>query len=149
MWRPATPSDDDRIVDLSLALYTEDPSPQPVSAVQTRRTLQVLRAEPFRGRAVVLELDGRVEGYALLISFWSNEFGGEVCDIDEIYVESAHRSQGHARRLFDELARGGLWPGRPVALGLEVTPANTRARALYERLGFTGSNIGLRRRLLG
>ena len=29
-----------------------------------------------------------------------------------------------------------LWPGIPVAMELEVSPKNRRARALYERLGF-------------
>jgi hypothetical protein len=44
------------------------------------------------------------------------------------------------------LQRGSeLWPERPVALELEVSPANTRARALYDRLGFvTKHNTTLR-----
>jgi hypothetical protein len=41
--------------------------------------------------------------------------------------------------------RGELWPELPVALELEVSPANVRARALYDRLGFvTKHNTTLR-----
>jgi ribosomal protein S18 acetylase RimI-like enzyme len=96
-----------------------------------------LRHEPTRGSAVVLEIDDAIEGYALLISYWSNELGGEIVVIDELYVRPAARQQGHARRLLDLLKRPNqLRPGRVAALELEVTPSNERAAALYLRAGF-------------
>jgi GNAT superfamily N-acetyltransferase len=111
-----------------------------------RRTLAVLRAEPWRGRATVLELDGRAIGYALLIPFWSNELGGEVCDVDELFVAREHRSQGHGRSLFEAIERGEVWPSPAVALALGTTPGNAAARRLYERLGFTAAGISMVRR---
>lgn len=147
MWRPADSGDDEAIVEMCLALTREDPWPEPVAAAQVRRTLAALRAEPGRGRAVVAAVDGQIAGYALLIAFWSNEFGGEVCIVDEVYVRPAHRARGIGRALFDELHAGAtLWPGPAVAIGLEVTPGNARARAWYQRLGFSGSNTVLHRR---
>ena len=147
MWRPATAADDDAIVRSSLALFTEDPSPEPVDDAQVRRTLVALRAEPLRGRAVVLEIDGVVVGHAFLISFWSNELGGDVCTIDELYVGPSARGDGHASALLGALARGQLYPDA-VALQLEVTPNNARALRLYQRLGFAGKNVGLRKRVV-
>jgi GNAT superfamily N-acetyltransferase len=95
------------------------------------------RAEPVRGRALVLDDEGQPGRYAFLVSFWSNELGGEVCTIDELYVVPALRSQGHSTALVASLQSGSeLWPGRPVWLELEVSPLNPRARMLYERLGF-------------
>jgi GNAT superfamily N-acetyltransferase len=103
-----------------------------------------LRRAPVRGRALVLELDGRVRGYALLVSFWSNELGGEVCTIDELYVEPEHRGSGHATRLLRCLsARSAPWLESIVALALEATPGNVRARRFYERLGFRGANVAM------
>jgi ribosomal protein S18 acetylase RimI-like enzyme len=137
MWRIATKSDNDAIVALSRALYIEDPAVAPVPDSNTLATLAALRAEPARGKAVVLELDSVVAGYAFLISFWSNELGGEVCVIDELYVQAAHRRRGHARALFRQLQTGSaLWTPRPVALELEVTPQNERAAGLYAHVGF-------------
>jgi ribosomal protein S18 acetylase RimI-like enzyme len=145
-WRAARPEDDARVVRLGLALYEEDPSPDPVGSDHFERTLAAFRDAPWRGAALVLELGGEIVGYALLVSFWSNELGGEVCDIDELYVAPEARGRGHDSKLLDALAAGStLWPGRAVALALEVTPDNRRARALYERLGFAGKNVGLRR----
>jgi len=148
MWRLATAADDLAVLEMFRALYREDPSPDPVPDEQLLRTLRSLRDEPVRGRAIVLERDGARAGYALLISFWSNELGGEVVNIDELYVAADHRGRGAGTELVSQLARGDLWGRVPVAIDLEVTPDNHRARALYERLGFVvAKNTVMRRRL--
>lgn len=138
MWRVARPQDDERIIAMSLALYREDPGVVSVSAEQVARTLATLRREPARGRAVVCEPGGHVVGYALLISFWSNEYGGAICDVDELFVEPEQRNRGNGSMLFEAIERGGLWPEPIVAIALAVTPTNARARRLYERIGFDG-----------
>ena len=138
MWRVATESDDQTIVSMCLELNSEDPGPAPIAPEQVRRTLSTLRKQPHRGCTVVCTIDRRVVGYALLISFWSNELGGEVCNIDELYVAPQYRSAGLATNLLRRLAEGepSLWPAKPVALALEVAPQNHRAMALYRRLQF-------------
>src|SRR5688572_11259622 len=146
MWRRARPDEDELIVEMCAELNREDPGPEPVPREQMRPTLAVLRREPFRGRAVVLELDGRVVGYALLIAYWSNEFGGELCEVDEFFVSSDYRNRGHGRSLFDVLERGELWPSSLAAVSLGVSPNNSRARRLYEGLGFTAVGTSLVRR---
>jgi hypothetical protein len=105
MWRQAREQDDDAIVAMTAALQAEDPAPQPVPLEHMRRTLAVLRREPLRGCAVVFDDGAGAVAYALLTAVWSNELGGEVRVIDELYVAP-------------------------------VSPDNTRARALYARLGF-------------
>jgi ribosomal protein S18 acetylase RimI-like enzyme len=147
MWRAADPAEDDAIVAMCLALNAEDPG-QPVGASQVRRTLSTFRADPVRGRALVATDGDLVVGYALLASFWSNEYGGEIVAIDELYVAPSHRGQGLGTLLFESVATDrALWPREPVALELEVTPSNARARALYERLGFRARNSLMRRRV--
>ena len=143
-WRLAIVQDDPTIIELCLGLYREDPSPEPVDANNISRTLAMFRAEPARGKAVVLEVDGRVVGYSLLASFWSNELGGATCVIDELYVAPPFRSMGYSSALVAALRQGKLWGERPIALCLEVTPSNSRALGLYKRLGFEGKNLNLR-----
>jgi GNAT superfamily N-acetyltransferase len=146
MWRRARPDDDDRIVAMCSELYSEDPGQKPVPPEHARNTLSFLRREPSRGHALVLEVDGASVGYAILIAFWSNELGGDVCEIDELFVAPQHRSRGHGAALFRGIESGDLW-GRPrVALALLTTPDNARARKLYERVGFSPIGISLVRR---
>jgi len=148
MWRLASAVNDEAIVRMRLALNAEDPGLAPVSAENPRRTLQTLCEMPLRGRAVVLELEGGVCGYALLIACWSNQLGAEICVMDEMYVEPDHRGQGHATRLIDDLATGAvLWASNAAALALEVSPGNQRARRLDESMGFRARNLAICRRL--
>jgi GNAT superfamily N-acetyltransferase len=147
-WRVGRSGDDEAIVAMCEALYEEDPGPEPVSLERVRRTLARFGAAPDSGRAVVLDAGGHSVGYAFLIPFWSNELGGEICVIDELYVQAAWRGQGHATTLITSLsAASDLWPGIPVALELEITPTNAKARALYERLGFAVKRNTTMRRL--
>ena len=116
-WRVATRADRRAIIALSLQLFSEDPGTFVLTARDIGRTLSTLEREPVRGCAVVAEdeVDGvvGVVGYALLCTFFSNELRGEVCTVEQRHFFPA-----------------------AVAFELEVTPRNTRARALYERLGF-------------
>ena len=146
MWRPATEGDDDVVVELCLRLYGEDPGPLPADGRAMRETLARLRHEPWRGRPVVLDVGQQVLGYALLIAYWSNEFGGEVCAVDELYVTRALRGRGLGAALFEALERGDLWPTPFVAIALGVTPGNARARRLYERLGFAAVGLSMLKR---
>jgi len=146
MWRIAEPADDDSVVAMCLQLYHEDPGPLPVTAEHMRTTLAELRRSPFRGRVVVLEVGGELAGYALLIAFWSNELGGEICEVDEIFVLPEHRGRGFATSLFSAIDDGELLFTRVPAIELIVTPANSRARDLYERVGFGAIGVSMVRR---
>jgi len=116
-------------------LYEEDPAERPVPAENFSRTLRELETRPEKGTVLVIDRDGQIVGYAILINFWSNECGGNVVVIDELYVAQSCRGQGigadFVRHLIDN-----EW-NNAVAVRLEVTPANARARRLYERLGFS------------
>jgi GNAT superfamily N-acetyltransferase len=85
----------------------------------------------------------QLAGYALLIPFWSNELGGSICEVDELFVIPERRSQGHGTALFEAIANGVLWPTAVVGIALGVTPDNSRARRLYERLGFAAVGVSM------
>lgn len=136
-WRSAREDEDETIVSMVMALYTDDPAPTPMSRGMIVSTMARLRAEPLRGRVVVYDVGAGIVAYAILCSFWSNELGGEVCIIDELYVNPEARGRGISTGLVRSLAAGTMpWFRDAVAVELEVTPSNHRARELYQRLGF-------------
>jgi ribosomal protein S18 acetylase RimI-like enzyme len=141
MWRPSKPEETDAILEMSLALHREDPGLTSVGADQVRATLAIFEREPSRGRAVVLEIEAKLAAYAFLVPFYSNELGGELCVVDELFVSPGLRGRGFGSSLFEAIDAGRFGAFAGIALG--VTPNNDRARRLYERLGFrfTGLNM--------
>jgi len=136
-WRLARAGEDEALAGMSMALYGDAAAEIGITASQVHATLDRFRAEPLRGRALVLDSRGTLAGFSLLASFWSNELGGEVCVIDELYLKEEWRGCGHATSLIEALKTDrSLWPLPPVAFELEVSPKNPDARRLYERLGF-------------
>jgi ribosomal protein S18 acetylase RimI-like enzyme len=124
----------DDVLCMMAALY-EDYSPTTEGGrARFPRTIQTLTADPTRGR-IVLFIEGSIVcGYALLIPFWSNEFGGTVLLVDELFVKPEARSRGIARGFFRYVF--DTRPFDAVAAALEVMPTNMRARQLYESVGF-------------
>jgi ribosomal protein S18 acetylase RimI-like enzyme len=117
------------------ALYAEDAPAHPVDHARFPVTVEALLAEPIRGSAIVFEQDGANCGYAILIPYWSNEYGGAVLYVDELFVVPEARNRGIAHRFFDFLTR--TRPFATVAISLEVSPSNARAQRLYESIGFS------------
>ena len=127
-------------------LYATDAPELNVDPEKFPATIDRLLAEPSRGRIVLFMQDETVCGYSLLIPYWSNEFGGIVVLVDELVVDKAFRGQGIARSFFVFMEHDR--PFDAVTLALEVSPKNTRARALYEGMGFGERHLRMMTRRL-
>lgn len=144
-----SPADEEAVARMSLGLYAEDPGQRELVEGDVRRTLAHLARHPDRGRVVVISEGEEAVGYVILVAFWSNELGGLVAVVDELYLSPSVRGRGLGTGILEAII-GGRVPGfeEVVAVDLEVTPSNARARALYARLGFRPQkNTGLRRRV--
>ena len=134
---PVRPGEEDALAALVAALYAEDDhGPVPMAPSRARAQVDAMLAAPDRVRPHLVRLDGEVAGYVILADFWSNEFGGPMLYVDEMYVRPGLRSRGIgsavlARVLGEARARG------LARVSLEVNEGNPRAEALYRRLGFT------------
>lgn len=128
-----------------LALYREDPGGEPMTVNNVRNTLAAFAQRPERGRLVIFRAEADTIGYAILVPYWSNEFGGELLFVDEIYVVPHRRGRGVVRAFMEQLSRAGR--NRYRAIALELNPDNRGAEACYRKLGFqeTGNRHLLRR----
>ena len=133
-YRPFKDSDKEIISGLIQDLYKEDNSIRPMTAEKIRRTFDEFRKSPGKGSIVVIEKDNDIAGYSILINFWSNEFGGNILFVDELYIKKEFRGNGIATDFFKYLSESRA--EETVALQLQVTPDNIKARKLYERIGF-------------
>jgi ribosomal protein S18 acetylase RimI-like enzyme len=123
---------------MMLALYQEDSYDQPMTPEKARRTAEMLTQHPQRGGILLFIVDNVIAGYAILINYWSNEYGGDLITIDELYVKPPWRSRGIGRRFFEYLSEQR--PNYVTGMQLETSPANQRALAYYRTLGFEPSS---------
>ena len=88
-----------------------------------------LNARLCQGKGIVLfrERDALV-GYALLAPYWSNEFGGTLLFVDEMFVVPEARRRGIGERFFSFIEK--RWPFEAVALALSQSPQRWRPSAL-------------------
>jgi len=128
------PSHSDTVLAMMHGLYAEDPSASKPDHGRFPETIRFLLARPEMGRIVLFNDGQSVHGYSILIPFWSNEYGGVVLFVDELYVVAQSRGRGIGRGLFEFIARER--PFDAVAVFLEVSPTNQRAQKLYQSLGF-------------
>jgi ribosomal protein S18 acetylase RimI-like enzyme len=135
--------DENIVAEFIKSLYREDASgSMGISDDKIALTFQTLAERPDYGRIVVIECDAPQEqfhqripiGYSLVINFWSNEYGGIIVNIDELYIIPEYRNLGIGTRFIDSLKESRST--NLVALELQVLPYNSRALKLYENLGF-------------
>lgn len=134
--RPAGPEDLDRLSGLVCAYYQDDPGAWPMSPERAADQIRRMLARPAHVFPRLLEVDGEVVGYCLLVPYFSNEFGGDIVWLDELYLRPERRGQGLADAFLDHLHRELAPAAGWVRVELEVHDGNTRARRLYERHGY-------------
>jgi GNAT superfamily N-acetyltransferase len=128
------------VMHMMRGLYSEDPADagNAPGDAEFNRTIEFLLTTPERGRIILFAEANTIHGYALLIPYWSNEFGGTLLFVDELYVKPDSRSRGIGRQFF-EFVRDTR-PCDAIVCALEVSPTNHRARQLYTSIGFTPRN---------
>ncbi len=90
-----------------------------------------LSGTPY-GDAFIFESEGQTVGYGVLAYTHSQEAGGRVVWIEEIYVKKEYRGGGYGSK-FLEYVKNNV-PAKRYRL--ETEPENTRAAELYRRHGF-------------
>lgn len=84
--------------------------------------------------AFLLEFEEETAGYALVSKTFSQEAGGYVYWLEELYILERFRSRGLGREFFAYMEE--TRPKNVKRFRLEVEEENERAAALYARLGY-------------
>lgn len=92
----------------------------------------IIKGSPFTA-AYIIESSGKTAGYALLSFTHSNEAGGMVVLIEEIYILEEFRKLGLANNFFEFIHNKYKEAKR---FRLEITPENEPAIKLYRKLGY-------------
>lgn len=125
-------NDYDDLIQMILFLYDEDPGGEPIDEYKINATINEFKRNPQKINIYMFEKHGENIGYAILVYFWSNEWGGNILIIDELYVGENHRGKGVATEFFSFAENFE----NIAAVQLETTPSNQRVLEYYKRLGF-------------
>lgn len=121
-------------VEMAKEFYHSDAVLHPIPEEHFVRTVEeALDSEAYVG-IYLLESEGETAGYGLTAKTFSQEAGGIVIWIEEIYIREKYRSKGLGREFFEFLET--KYKDSAVRFRLEAEPDNRRAMSLYEKLGY-------------
>lgn len=134
MIRTVVPEDKESYIAMTEAFYRSDAVLHCIPREHIQRTFEtIINGSPY-AHGYIAEQKGKIAGYALLALTYSNEAGGLVLWIEEIYILPEYRDLGLGSELFtfiENLAKNGF-----ARIRLEAEPGNQRAVALYQRMGY-------------
>jgi len=136
--RPAEITDLDVLVAGNAALAEESERLR-LDVGTLRQGILALLESRAAGRYFVAEHDGRVVGQLLTTYEWSDWRNRMVWWIQSVYVVPEARRRGVLRALYENARREALAAGAG-GLRLYVDTTNTRAQAVYTKLGMTGDH---------
>ncbi len=103
LFRKCEESDLDVVQALVDDLYANDPNTADLRP-NVRLTFAELNAKPDKGVLIVATNDQDVViAYCIAIFFWSNEYAGNIIDLDEMNIIPEYRQRGIASALLDYL----------------------------------------------
>lgn len=100
MIRPITSADRSQYITLCKEFYSGDAVLHPVPEDYFQRTFDALMEHTPYASAYIIEQDGKTAGYALLARSFSQEAGGMVTWIEELYIRPESRATDWARHFF-------------------------------------------------
>ena len=136
--RPARPEEAETIAafQVAMARETEDKGLDPQ---RLARGVASVFANPARGRYLVVERDGRVQGSLLLTLEWSDWRDAEFWWIQSVYVRPEARGQGAFGALYRAVEAEARDRGA-AGLRLYVEHDNEHAQTVYGGLGMSASH---------
>ena len=139
MINPFQAEDFDAYLAMSRKFYASEATDHPVPEEHFHNTFQEI-IKPGSSLAkgwLISGRDGRPAGYMLASLTWSNEFGGRVAWLEELYLEAETRGQGLGRQTIEMVMEELKTKDGVKGFRLEVAPANEAVSVLYKKLGFS------------
>lgn len=131
-FRPIKLEDQAKYLQMMKRFYSGPAALHEIPEDNMKKTLQETIASSPYVKCYIFEENEVICGYGLLTMTYSNEAGGLVVWLDEIYIEDEYRGRGIGSQFIQF-----VFEHHPAKrYRLEVSKENARAAKLYEKLGF-------------
>lgn len=134
MIRPITKEDKNIFLILAKAFYASPAVAHTIPTGHHTAAFEQLMKNDTYAQCYMIEHNGKVVGYALLAKTFSQEAGGMVVWIEELFILPEYRNKGLGKEFFVFMKE--TYEPHVARIRLEVEPDNTDAIRLYEQMGF-------------
>jgi hypothetical protein len=136
-YRLVTPVDLPGLVKLASSCYREERRRDGMNPESIIATVRELDRHRIKGSVLVFEKDEYLVGYCILIPSWSNERGGTIISVDELYVTPGQRANGIEEDFVALLQK--VAPQDCVGIRIELGRGARKRVDAYRKLGFRES----------
>ncbi len=134
MIRKMIKKDEKEFIKLAEMFYKSDAVLQPIPRINHIDAFnEIMRSDVYL-EGYIFEFEDKPVGYAITAKSYSQEAGGLVLWIDELFILDEYCSQGIGKEFFSYLK--SVLDTSIVRLRLEVESSNERAVEFYKKLGF-------------
>lgn len=134
MIRRIRKEDKEAYISMAAEFYSSDAVHHRVPRTHFADTFEEMMRSDVHVAGFIFEYENNTAGYALLAKTFSQEAGGKVVWIEELYVRPAYQNRGLGHAFFRYL-RTDL--GKDTKrVRLEAAKGNQKAISFYQRMGF-------------
>lgn len=128
--------DAEELTNLSMLLYQEIPSRKDRAENKIVATIRFYEENPNMGAVLMIENPETVIGYAIIFRFWSDEYGGLMLGMDELFIRREFRGRFVASQFIHALMDAEKGDPCFAGMELEAHPGNMVAAGFFENAGF-------------
>lgn len=132
MFRKISAKDKNEYLSMAKEFYSSPAVSHNIPAQFIEKTFEELMKSDTYADCIIFEDNENVLGYCLLAKTFSQEAGGYVIWIEEIFIKEKYRSNGVGKKFFEYLKENYTFS----RLRLETEKSNNKAIKLYKSLGF-------------
>jgi ribosomal protein S18 acetylase RimI-like enzyme len=126
--------DKEKYIAMSREFYHSDAVMRPIPDGNLYGTFDaVVSGSPYMD-AYICEYDGKTAGYALLAITYSNEAGGLVLWLEELYILPQYRGRGLGKAVIEFVEE--QYRTKVARFRLEVEGTNEKAISLYRKMKY-------------
>jgi GNAT superfamily N-acetyltransferase len=135
----ATPGDIPRLCELLAILFAQEREFEP-NALNQKKGLEAIIADPAIGLILVLKEDNKIIGMVNLLFTISTSLGAKVALLEDMIIDPAHRGKGAGTILLQAAKQKASEQGcRRITLLTDAS--NSNAKAFYQKMGFVESKM--------
>lgn len=133
MIREVELKDKELYISMSEKFYQSDAVLHSIAKENIDKTFELITSKGPYAAGYVCEIKGKAVGYALLAFTYSNEAGGLVLWIEEVYIIPEFQGKGLGKELLSFIE--DKYKSKIARIRLEVEESNQGATRLYEKMG--------------